>query len=130
MTGTFHFCLLKGQAQYFAKCSLNKLFRMVLFLWNFLIAFSYFSYGRKSDDNLTSLRYAKFMEAVTTSSSLKIPPIETAIFFHALRIHLQVAQWKLLDVNYSNPLEWGWKTTDDGLEPVKTDLDAAPENLL
>ena len=95
--------------------------------------FSCFSYGGKSDDNLTSLRYAKFMEAVTTSLSLNpenLHPTERAIFFHVLRVHLQIAQWKLLDVSCLNPLEWGWKTTDPGLEPVKTDLETAPEKFL
>ena len=73
------------------------------------------------------------MEAVPTSLFLKhenLPPTERAIFFHALRVHLQVAQWKLMNVNCLNPLEWGRKTIDAGLEPVKTDLDTAPENLL
>ena len=70
------------------------------------------------------------MEAVPTSLFLKhvnLPPTERAIFFHALRVNLQVAQWKLMNVNCLNPLEWRWKTTDAGLEPVKTDLDTAPE---
>ena len=70
------------------------------------------------------------MEAVTTSLSLKpenLASSERVIFFHALRVQLQVAQWKLLDANCLNPLEWKWKTTDAGLEPVKTDLDTAPE---
>ena len=62
------------------------------------------------------------MEAVTTSLSLKpenLASTERVIFFHALRVQLQV--------NCLNPLEWKWKTTDAGLEPVKTDLDTAPE---
>ena len=73
------------------------------------------------------------MEAVTTSLSLKpenLPPTVRAIFFHALCVHLQVVRWKLLDVNCLNPLEWGSKTTDAGLEPVNADLDTALENLL
>ena len=70
------------------------------------------------------------MEAASTSSSLNLPRTKRAIFLHALCVHFQVAQWKLLDINCLNPLEWGWKTTDSGLEPVKADLDAAPENLL
>ena len=35
-----------------------------------------------------------------------------------------------MDVNCLNPLEWEWKSTDACLEPVRIDLDTAPENLL
>ena len=52
------------------------------------------------------------------------------ISFHALRVHLLVAQWKLLDISCLNPLEWSRKTAGAGLKPVNTDLDTAPENLL
>ena len=73
------------------------------------------------------------MELVTTSLSLQpenLPPTERAIYYHALRVHLQVAQWKSLDINCLNPVEWGWQATDNGLEPIKTDLEAASNDVL
>ena len=92
-----------------------------------------FSYNGKQTDTLTTLRHAKFMESVTTSFTLKpqnLPPSERAIYFHALRVHLQIAQWTTLDLECLNPLNWGWRKTNDTLEPIKTDLDPAPAEML
>ncbi len=51
-------------------------------------------YGGKKSDSLNSLRYAKFMEMVTSSKSpldpQKLPPTERAAYFHSLRVHLQI----------------------------------------
>ena len=42
------------------------------------------------------------------------------MYYHALRVHLQVTQWKTLNShameNCLNPVEWGWKKTDESLE--------------
>jgi hypothetical protein len=46
-----------------------------------------------------------------------------------LRVHLQVAQWKYLDLQCLDPLKWGWKREKWHLVPIKTYLDAAPEFL-
>lgn len=73
------------------------------------------------------------METVATCSSLQpgnLPPTERAINFHALRVYLQLCQWKTLDLHCLNPLEWGWYKAPDGLKPVKTDMEPAPEFLL
>ena len=57
------------------------------------------------------------MKAATTSLSFKpesLPPTEREIFFLALRVHLQVAQLKLLDVNCLNSFKYlsgGWGTS-------------------
>lgn len=70
---------------------------------------------------------------VTTRSAVEpenLPPTERATFFHSLRVHLQVSQWKHLDLACLNPLDWGWKMENDVMVPIKTDLEAAPDWLL
>ena len=46
------------------------------------------------------------------------------------RVHLQVAQWKHLDLTCHNPLHWGWTLQNNSVVPVKTDLPAALDWLL
>ena len=91
-------------------------------------------YGGKQSDSLNNLRYAKFMEIVSSSKATldpqKLPPTERAAFFHSLRVHLQVIPWKKLTNSDMDPKQWGWKLEGTVLVPVMTDLDAAPESLL
>ena len=50
-----------------------------------------------------------------------------------LFIHfIQVAQWKHLNLRCLTPTEWGFKSVEKPkkIEPIMTDLDAAPEWLL
>ena len=51
-------------------------------------------YGGKAAVSLNSLRYAKYMEMVSTSKRAvdpqKPPPTERAAYFHSLRVYLQV----------------------------------------
>ena len=73
------------------------------------------------------------MEAVTSFSFLQpenLPPTERAIYYHGLRVHLQVAQWMNLDLHCLNPTEWGWHLEDGYLQPIKTDVAPAPQRLL
>ena len=91
-------------------------------------------YGGKQSDSFNNLRYAKFMEIVSSNKATlyprKLPPTETALFFHSLRVHLQVILWKKLTNSDMDPMQWGWKLDGTVLVPVMTDLDAAPESLL
>lgn len=90
-------------------------------------------YGGKKQDSLNGLRYAKFMEMVSSSKSLdpqKLPPTERAAHFHSLRVHLQVLLWKKLTNADMDPKLWGWKLDGTVFTPVMTDLGAAPESLL
>ena len=59
-------------------------------------------YKIKNGDRLASLRYAKRMKAVATWSVLEpetLPPREHAMHFHSFRVHLQVCQWKYLNLH-------------------------------
>ena len=91
-------------------------------------------YGGKLHDTLTTLRHAKFMESVTTTLSplepSLLPPTQRAAYYHSLRVHLQVCQWKHFDLHCLKPDEWGWYFQTDILLPSKTDLGPAPEILL
>ena len=91
------------------------------------------SYGGKSGDTLNVMRYSKFVQMLATSSQIEpsdLPPTERAAYFHALRVHLQVAQWVNLDFGCLDPTKWGWKMDQGNLVPIKTDMDPAPEFLL
>lgn len=101
--------------------------------YNSELALCIFRYKGKPTDTLTTLRHAKFMQMLATCRSIEpreLPPTERAAYFHALRVHLQVPQWKYLDLQCLDPLQWGWKLEKGHLVPIKTDLDAAPEFLL
>ena len=93
-----------------------------------------FSYNGKPNDSLTTLRHAKFMESITTTLSplepANLPPTEGAGYYHSLRVHLQVCQWKHLDLHCVKADEWGWCFQGETLLPTKTDLGPAPESLL
>ena len=60
-------------------------------------------YGGKQQDSLNGLRYAKFMEMVSSSKTSidpqKLPPTERTAYFHYLRVHLQVIIWSNLSGN-------------------------------
>ena len=71
---------------------------------------------------------------IVTSSNViqpeNLPRTERATHYHALRVHLQVAQWKNLSLKCLDPKEWGWKEKNGVMEPVKTDIEPAPAWLL
>ena len=76
---------------------------------------------------LVRLHHAKYMDMVTFSNVIQpenLPPTKRAT--HALRVHLQVAQWKNLSLTCLDPKEWGWKEKNGVMEPVKTDIEPAP----
>ncbi|CAH1103809.1 unnamed protein product [Psylliodes chrysocephalus] len=56
-------------------------------------------------------------------------PVDAAIQ-HLLRVHLQCLYWKTMNINISNPEEWGWKKVGDQLQPIICEMSPAPELLL
>lgn len=93
-----------------------------------------FMYSGKGSDVLTHIRYTKFMGMVSSSRTSiepqKLPPSERAAFFHSLRVHLQVVIWESLGTDDLDPTQWGWELRGSRLNPIMSDIEPAPENLL
>ena len=93
----------------------------------------YFSFGGKNSDTLASLRYATFTQAASACVVLEpgtLPPTERAMYFHSFRLHLQVCQWKYLNLHCLKLEEW-WSTfVDKVLKPFKTVMQPVPELIL
>ena len=90
-------------------------------------------FGGKQSDSLNSLRYAKYMEMVSSAKAIdpqKLPPTARAAHYHSLRVCLQVILWKKLTTHCLDPLQWGWKLDGSKLQPIMTDLEPAPAGLL
>ena len=43
----------------------------------------------------------------TATKPQSLPPTERATYYHSLRVHLQVIQWKTLMTTDADPLGWG-----------------------
>ena len=59
--------------------------------------------------DLSRLRHAKFESTVASCSKVetqKLPPINRAAYYHALRVHLQIRTWSELD-EVLDPTEFG-----------------------
>ena len=84
-------------------------------------------------DTLNVLRHSKFVQMLTTSSLVEpsdLPSTERAVYFHALRMQIQVAQWMNLDLQCLDPIKWYWKLKNNYLAPKKTDINPEPKFLL
>ena len=91
-------------------------------------------YGGKDSDSLHKLRYKLYCKMVAESvlqpRPQKLPPTESAARYHVLRAHLQAVRWSMLSASELDATEWGWKLTDDGMQPILTDQSAAPSDIL
>lgn len=56
-----------------------------------------------------------------------LTPTSASAFQHLYRVYYQVQVWL---GNELDPEEWGWKLTDNYLEPIQTLLPPSPEKLL
>ena len=45
-------------------------------------------------------------------------------------MHLEVSQWKHLDLECLQPVDWGCKLENNTMDLEKTDLDPVPESIL
>ena len=88
-------------------------------------------YGGGDQANLASLRLNRFKQMMVQSNSVRVaslPPSTNASGLHAMRVHLQVAEWQFRTLD---PLNWGWEhDSDQGFRPIPTQLPPAPENVL
>ena len=66
----------------------------------------------------------------TATKPQSLPPTERATYYHSLRVHLQVIQWKTLMITDADPLGWRWKVHQNFFAPIITDLEPAPKELL
>ena len=72
---------------------------------------------------MARLHDAKYMDMVIQPEN--VPLAERATYCHALRVHLQVAQWKNLSLTCLYSKERGWKEKNAIMEPVETDIEPA-----
>ena len=66
------------------------------------------------------MRYSKYQQIVCEGiiEPEKFPPTERAAWFHGLRVHLQIIQWKMLDEKPNlNSRRWDWKLENCILSP-------------
>ena len=66
----------------------------------------------------------------TEAEPENLMPTKRATYYHAFRVHQQVAQWKHLDLTCLNPLDQGWTLQNNSVVSVKTDLPATLDWLL
>ena len=60
----------------------------------------------------------------------KLPPTLRAVYYHSLRVDLQVVTCESMGYINLDSLEWVWKLNENSLAPIMTDLDLAPSHLL
>ena len=90
-------------------------------------------YGDSYAEGLDSLRYKRFCDKVSKSTSpvdpQSFPPTSAASKYHSFRVYYQVMVWK--DFNHDlKPEDWGWYVHDGRLLPLQTDKPAAPSEIL
>jgi len=90
-------------------------------------------YGGAKEQGLDTLRYRRFCEKVSKSTShvepQTLPPTSAAAKYHSLRVYYQMMEWKGRSINMK-PEEWGWHMVDGQCLPIQTDQLAAPSKLL
>ncbi|MES9880176.1 MAG: hypothetical protein ABW185_04765 [Sedimenticola sp.] len=90
-------------------------------------------YNAKQSVSLDKLRYVRYMQKVSkTSSSFKLeslPPTTAAAKYHTYRTYFAIQEW-LGNVGDLEPTHWGWVRTDSMLTPIMTDMPVAPERVL
>ena len=92
-----------------------------------------FLFSGKDTNNLSSLRYAKYMKMASTTPSVKpekLSPTDRTTYFHSLRVYYQVQECNFLREDSSIATSWDWKLQDGILRPVLTDKAPAPDEKL
>ena len=90
-------------------------------------------YNGKKNDSLNALRLTRYLEKVAKSTSRvepkSLPPTSAAAKYHSHRVFLQICHWKNPECELLAEA-WGWSLTENGYNPIMTDLSPAPEDLL
>ena len=85
-------------------------------------------YGGSSQHSLNSIRYAKYMSQVATTTK-HLRPEMPAVKYHTFRTYVQVHQWRNLSVNSLDSIGWGWRKGNNVLVPIMMDLHPAPPDI-
>ena len=70
---------------------------------------------------------------ISTNKIFKIeslPPSEGSAYQHALRVFLQVSDWKFLQEAHRDPVDWGWVLRNGEYFPIYSKEPVAPADLL
>ena len=93
----------------------------------------YFRYSEKSE-SLTQIRHAKCLDIVRKTEKkvnpVTLPPSPRAVFFHSLRVYLQMKTWKNLDKKETEMTKWEWEVKNAVCYPVMTHMFPGPESIL
>lgn len=86
-------------------------------------------YGGQPDEELNTLRYNYFARSVTKSkfNLSSLPASKAAARQHSLRCYHQVQKWLGCEKLFE---QWGWKQGPDGLTPVLSLKEPAPQEVL
>ena len=84
--------------------------------------------------NLKQIRKHAYEEMIMSNRAhidpALLPPSPRAAYFHGLRVYHQLKVWRSLSNSDLEPLDWGWKMTDQVFVPIMTDVAAGPEDIL
>lgn len=82
---------------------------------------------------LNVMRFMLFQKSVQAKRTIAcnlslLPPTSETLYQHSLRVYLQIQTW--LGREDFNPLDFGWKKSDNGLMPITNNQPAIPESLI
>lgn len=83
---------------------------------------------------LNVMRFTLFQKLVNTKRSIacnlcSLPPTSDSLYHHSLRVYFQVQTW-LGRGDLLNPVDYGWKKSENGLMPITTKEKLIPDNLI
>ena len=83
---------------------------------------------------LKKIRFDVYNQLVTNKKRKfkpqKLPPTKDAAIQHSLRVFLQVRDWKVLESQSLNPVEYGWERIDGLLQPIGFLGEVAPPEMM
>jgi len=92
-------------------------------------------FNGKQNDNLASLRHARWEKALISANNVvdpaTLPPSKRATHFHSLRVYFELQRAIMLTIDTALvPINWGWKRVHGVPQPKMTDVPVAPKDLL
>src|SRR6266516_2702181 len=89
-------------------------------------------YGGKVGDKLSDLRYAAYcsMSLSRRFQLERLPPSESAVIMHAMRVHYEAVVWKKVSDSDIKSTDWGWESESNKLALIKISGEIAPGHML